>query len=75
MSTDILANYDLLYKDIDREDKPIKPQPAAYMVEGLDKGKLYARKIHFTLEEARKTAAAFSQHYSTVNIRELIYAD
>lgn len=46
--------------------------PAAYLVEGFDHaGKLYAKILHFTVDDARESAAEFARHYSTVTTTPL----
>lgn len=50
-------------------------EPVAYLVEGFDhNGTLYARIVHFTLDEARDSAAEFARHYSTVTTTPLARA-
>lgn len=46
-------------------------QPVAYLVEGSHNGKLYAKIPHFTVDEARDSAAKFARHYSTVTTTPL----
>lgn len=44
----------------------------AYLVEGFDAGgKLYAKIVHFTVDEARNVAAEFARHYTTVTTTPL----
>jgi hypothetical protein len=45
--------------------------PVAYLVEGSHDGKLYAKIVHFTVDEARNSAAEFARHYSTVTTTPL----
>ena len=49
------------------------PEPVAYLVEGWHDGKLIAHIPHLTLEDAKASAAVFSQHYTTTKL-VLLYA-
>jgi hypothetical protein len=49
-------------------------EPTAYLVEGFDGGKLYAKIVQFTVDEARNSAAEFARHYSTVTTTPLVRA-
>lgn len=50
-------------------------EPVAYLIEGFDgSGKLYAKIVHFTVDEARNSAAEFARHYSTVTTTPLTRA-
>jgi hypothetical protein len=48
-------------------------EPVAYLIEGFDGGgKLYAKIVQFTVDEARNSAAEFARHYTTVTTTPLI---
>lgn len=49
-------------------------EPVAYLIEGFDGGKLYAKIVHFTVDEARDSAAEFARHYTTVTTTPLVRA-
>lgn len=50
-------------------------QVVAYLVEGFDhSGNLYAKILHFTVEEARDSASEFARHYFTVTTTPLTRA-
>lgn len=50
-------------------------EPVAYLIEGFDgSGKLYAKIVQFTVDEARNSAAEFARRYSTVTTTPLIRA-
>lgn len=46
-------------------------EPVAWLVQGMRNDKLISHQLFFTLDEARKLASAFVQHYPTVNIKPL----
>ncbi len=46
----------------------------AYLVEGFCGDELYAHILHFTLDEARNSAAEFARHYSVVMTTPLVRA-
>ena len=50
-----------------------EPEPVAYLVEGWHDGKLIAHIPRLTLEDAKASAAVFSQHYTTTKL-VLLYA-
>lgn len=50
------------------------PEPVAYLVEGWHDGKLIAHIPHLTLEDAKASAAVFSQHYTTTKLVPLYAA-
>jgi len=45
-----------------------EPEPVAYLVEGWHDGKLIAHIPRLTLEDAKASAAVFSQHYTTTKL-------
>lgn len=49
----------------------IDNEPVAYLVEGSHDGKLYAKIVQFTVDEARDSASKFARHYSTVTTTPL----
>jgi hypothetical protein len=50
-------------------------EPVAYLIEGFDgSGKLYAKIVQFTPDEARNSAAEFARHYTTVTTTPLVRA-
>jgi hypothetical protein len=51
-----------------------EPEPVAYLVEGWHNGKLIAHIPHLTLEDAKASAAVFSQHYTTTKLVPLYAA-
>lgn len=51
-----------------------KQEPVAYLVEGWHDGKLIAHIPHLSLDQAKATAAVFSQHYTTTVTRPLYAA-
>lgn len=51
-----------------------EPQPVAYLVEGWHDGKLISHIPHLTLEDAKASAAVFSQHYTTTKLVPLYAA-
>lgn len=61
-------------RDKQWQDMLAQQVPVAYVVEGFDGDKLYAHQLYFTLDEARKTASVFVQHYPIVNTRPLYAA-
>ena len=51
-----------------------EPEPVAYLVEGWHDGKLIAHIPRLTLEDAKASAAVFSQHYTTTKLVPLYAA-
>ena len=51
-----------------------EPKPVAYLVEGWHDGKLIAHIPRLTLEDAKASAAVFSQHYTTTKLVPLYAA-
>ena len=51
-----------------------EPEPVAYLVEGWHDGKLIAHIPRLTLEDAKASAAVFSQHYTTTKLEAAIAA-
>ena len=49
-------------------------EPVAYLVEGWHDGKLITHIPHLSLEQAKSSAAAFSQHYTTTKLVPLYAA-
>ena len=52
----------------------LEPEPVAYLVEGWHDGKLIAHIPRLTLEDAKASAAVFSQHYTTTKLVPLYAA-
>jgi len=53
---------------------PDAGKPVAWLVEGWHDGKLIAHIVHLTLDEAKASAAVFSQHYTTTKMVPLYTA-
>lgn len=51
-----------------------EPEPVAHLVEGWHDGKLIAHIPRLTLEDAKASAAVFSQHYTTTKLVPLYAA-
>lgn len=49
-------------------------EPVAWLVEGWHDGELIAHIVHLTLDEAKASAAVFSQHYTTTKTAPLYTA-
>ena len=49
-------------------------EPVAYLVEGWHDGKLITHIPHLSLEQAKSSAAVFSQHYTTTKLVPLYAA-
>lgn len=63
----------IIYEPANEAAAP-EPEPLAYLVEGWHDDKLMAHIPHLTLEDAKASAAVFSQHYTTTKLVPLYAA-
>ena len=57
-----------------KQSLQVEQSPAAYLVDGWCEEKLISHALYFTVDEAKKTASVFAQHYPSVHTMALYTA-